>query len=285
MKDNKLQQYHYSIIIPYRDTLDLLHKAVASIPERADIQVIIVDNSVTPLTEEQIPKKQLTEVVYTTSDSTMGAGRARNEGLKQAQGQWLLFLDADDYFTDEAFAAFDKYLTSDYDIIYFDANSILLKDGTQSDRHDTIHQYIQEFIKTGNEDRLRYRFVNPISKMMKADFVLNGGFRFDETRVSNDVWFSVQTGHAAKKVTADASRVYMITAGEAGSSLTRKRTKENWFIRYQVSVRVNKFLKSVDKYQYHIRLLGFLNIALKEFGFKEYLHFLSYALNNRVGIF
>lgn len=277
--------YQYSVIIPYRDTLVLLHKAVASIPDREDIQVIIVDNSVVPLTEEQIPKKQSANVVYITSDPTMGAGRARNEGLKQAQGRWLLFLDADDYFTDDAVTTFDKYLTSDYDIIYFDADSIRLKDGTQSDRHETIHHLIQGFLDKGDEGLLRYRFVNPISKMLKADFVLNGGFKFDETRVSNDVWFSVQTGHAARKVTADASKVYMITAGESGSSLTRKRTSENWFIRYQVSVKVNKFLKSVGKYQYHIRLLGFLNIALKEFGFKEYLHFLNYALKNGVGIF
>lgn len=284
MKDYQ-PKYQYSVIIPYRDTLDLLYKAVASIPDRKDIQVIIVDNSVKPLADEQIPRKGQTKVVYTTSDPTMGAGRARNEGLKQVQGLWILFLDADDYFTDEAFGSFDKYLTSDYDIVYFDADSIRLTDGAQSDRHETIHQYIKGYLDKGDEGLLRYRFVNPISKMLKAEFVMGSDIKFDETRVSNDVWFSVQTGHAANKVTADPCKVYMITAGESGSSLTRKRTKENWFIRYQVSVRVNKFLKSVNKYQYHIRLLGFLNVALKEFGFKEYLHFLNYALKNRVGIF
>lgn len=276
--------FFYSIIIPYRDTLDLLYKAVASIPDRKDIQVIIVDNSVKPLLDEQIPRKEQAKVVYITSDPTMGAGRARNEGLKQVHGKWILFLDADDYFTDEAFETFDKYLTSTFDIIFFDADSINLKDGTRSDRHKDIHRYIQEFINTGNEDRLRYRFVNPISKMLKSEFVICSGIKFDETRVSNDVWFSVQTGHAAKTVTADPCKVYMITAGESGSSLTRKRTKENWFIRFQVSVRVNKFLKSVGKEQYRIRLLGFLNTAMKEFGIKEFFHFLIYALKNKESI-
>lgn len=277
-------KYNYSIIIPYRDTLDLLYKAVASIPDRIDIQVIIVDNSVKPLVDEQIPRKEQANVVYITSDPTMGAGRARNEGLKKVLGQWVLFLDADDYFTDEAFEAFDKYLSTSFDIIFFDADSINLRDETRSDRHKDIHRYIQEFINTGNEDRLRYRFVNPISKMLKSEFVICSGIKFDETRVSNDVWFSVQTGHMAKTVTADPCKVYMITAGESGSSLTRKRTKENWFIRFQVSVRVNKFFKSVGKEQYRIRLLGFLNTAFKEFGLKEFFHFLIYAIKNKVSI-
>ena len=277
--------YNHSVIIPYRDTLEMLHKAVESIPDREDIQVIIVDNSVEPLPEDKIPTKQNAAIVYTISDSTMGAGRARNEGLKQVLGKWIHFLDADDYFTPVAFTAFDRYLKSEYDIIFFDADSINLKDGSRSYRHDAIHQFIQGYLDSGEEGLLRYRFVNPIAKMLKASFVHNSGIKFDETRVSNDVWFSVQTGHAAKIITADDTKVYMITAGESGSSLTRQRTKDNWFIRYKVSVRVNKFLKSVGKYQYHIRLLGFLNTALKEFGFSVYLHFLVYALKNRVGIF
>ena len=277
--------YQYSVIIPYRDTLDLLHKAIASVPERGDIQVIIVDNSEKPLADGQIPRKELAKVEYITSDPTMGAGRARNEGLKQVQGEWILFLDADDYFTGEAFSAFDRYLTSDYDIIYFDADSINLRDGSPSSRHGVIHQLISGYIDKGEEGLLRYRFVNPIAKMLKAAFVLDSGIKFDETRVSNDVWFSVQTGHAARKVTADSCKVYMITAGESGSSLTRKRTKENWFIRYQVMVRVNKFLKSVGEYKYRIRLKGALRIAWKDFGFKEFLRLLKYAYDNKVGIF
>lgn len=277
-------KYNYSIIIPYRDTLDMLHKAVASIPDREDIQITIVDNSVEPLPAERVPSKQKAGVVYITSDPSLGAGRARNVGLEYVQGKWILFLDADDYFTSGAFTAFDKYLKADYDIIFFDADSVYLKDGSQSNRHCDIHRYIQTYLHGGGEGLLRYRFVNPIAKMMKAEFVLNSGIKFDETRVSNDVWFSVQTGHAANKVVADASMVYMITEGERGSSLTKRRTKDNWFIRFQVMVRVNKFLKSVGQYKYRIRLIGALRIAWSDFGGKEFLHFLKYAYDNRVGI-
>ena len=278
-------KYTFSIIIPYRDTYELLLKAVDSVPDRDDIQIIIVDNSAIPLSLEDVPRKENARVLFLTSLPSKGAGCARNVGLEHAEGRFVLFLDADDYFMENAFSHFNEYIDKNYDIVYFKSDSINLKDGSPGRRHAVINQLIDEFNRTGDDGVLRYRFVNPIAKMIRAELIAKYDIRFEEVRVSNDVWFSVQTGHAAKKVTADASRVYMITAGEVGSSLTRKLTKENWFIRYQVSVRVNKFLKSVGKYQYHIRLLGFLNITLKEFGFKEYLHFLNYALKNRVGIF
>ncbi len=276
--------YNYSIIIPYRDTLDLLQKAVAAIPDRDDIQVIIVDNSERPLVDSQIPKKNSADVVYTTSDQTMGAGRARNVGLKLVKGRWLLFLDADDYFTDCAFEAFDEFLLKEYDIVYFKSDSINLKDGTTSGRHIVINQLIDKYQSTGDEGVLRYQFVNPIAKMIRTDFILNKGIKFDEIKVSNDVWFSVMSGHEAKSITSDNAVVYMITAGESGSSLTRIRTKENWFIRFQVMVRVNKFLKTVGKYKYRIHLKGALRIAWRDFGFRECLRLWYYAYSNKVGI-
>ena len=279
------EHYNYTIIIPYRDKYDLLQKAVDSIPERKDIQIIIIDNSNIALAVDKVPRKQTATVLFLTSDPTMGAGRARNEGLKHVEGRWLLFLDADDYFTSNAFAAFDLYLQSEYDIIFFDADSIQLASGSRSNRHKTIHQLINTYIKTGNEDPLRYQFINPIGKMMKTDFVINNGIIFDEIPVSNDAWFSVMAGHAAKKITADVSIVYMITSGEKGSSLTQNRTRENWFTRFKVMVRINQFLKSTGKYKYRIRLLGGLRIAWREFGFKEFLHFFKYAHDNKVGIF
>lgn len=275
---------NYSIIVPYHDKFDLFVKAVESIPDREDIQIIIADNATEPLFKEQIPSKSKATITYTIASPTKGAGAARNVGLKHVEGKCILFLDADDYFTPEAFLAFDKYVEKDFDIVYFKTDSINLNDGTRSNRHNRINPLIQSFFTDGNEDILRYRFVNPIAKMLRTEFVIGGGFQFDEILVSNDVWFSIMTGHSAKKITADDAVVYMITAGDSGSSLTKKRTKENWFTRYKVMVKVNTFLKSIGKYQYRIILKGALRIAWKEFGFKEFLRFLKYAYDNKVGI-
>lgn len=277
--------YNYSIILPYRDKYDMFITAIGSVPDREDIQVIIVDNAPQPLEKEQIPHKNKAVITYVTSSPTKGAGCARNVGLQYVEGAFILFLDADDYFTNTAFTAFDRYIREDFDIVYFCADSINLNTGFRSVRHEHIEKRISDYLQTNEEGLLRYGIVNPIAKLFKTAFILNNNIKFDETRVSNDVWFSMKTGHLAKHVTASRAVVYMITEGGIGSSLTKSLNKDNWFIRFQVMVKVNKFLKEVDAYKYHTRLSGFIRIAWKEFGFKEFIRFLKYAVDNRVSIF
>lgn len=278
-------KYSYSIVLPYRDKYDMFLKAIDSVPDREDIQIIIVDNAPKPLEEEKIPSKNKAAVTYLTSSPTKGAGCARNVGLQYVEGKHLLFLDADDFFTTSAFNAFDKYLCEEYDIVFFCADSINLITGLRSVRHEHIEKRIEEYLQTKEEGLLRYGIVNPVAKMFKTEFVFKNNIKFDETSVSNDVWFSMMTGHFAKHITASKDVVYMITEGDNGSSLTKSLNKDNWFIRFQVMVKVNKFLKEVNAYKYHTRLSGFLRVAWKEFGFKEFLHFLKYAVDHRVCIF
>jgi glycosyltransferase involved in cell wall biosynthesis len=276
---------NYSIIIPFRGKAELLYKAVASVPDRGDAEVIVVDNNLHPLPSADVPHKQQATVVYLTSDPNMGAGRARNEGLKHVRGKWILFLDADDYFTDDAFAAFDQYLESDADIIYFDADSINLVSGQPSNRHRMVHQFLTTYLETGNEDSIRYLFVNPISKMMRASFVMEGGFHFEEIKVANDQMFSIWTGHAARKVMADAAKVYMITAGEKNTSLTKTKSAENQFIRYQVAIRQYHFMESIGRKDLRFHLLSFVVHAFSDFGIKEGVKYVKYAMKEKVNIF
>lgn len=277
--------YNYSVIIPYRDTLHLLHKAVCSIPDRKDIQIIIVDNSKRNLECENIPTKVNATVLYLTSDSSKGAGCARNFGLKNAKGSHILFLDADDYFTPTAFDSFDKYLDCNFDIVFFKADSIRLKDGSQSNRHYKISALIDDYLLSHNEDSLRYLFPNPCCKLFLADFVFRNDFVFDEVRVSNDVMFSLRTGHFASKITADEHVVYMITEGEKNSSLTKKRSAENQFIRYKVNVEKYLFVVSVGRPDMRYELLSYVVHALVDFGPSEFLKYIKYARQKRVNIF
>lgn len=277
--------YNYSIVVPYRDKYELFLKAVDSIPDREDVQIIIVDNAPLPLLKERLPKKQKAAVVYTTSSPIKGAGAARNVGLKFVEGKFMLFLDADDYYTPEAFPAFDKYLESDYDIIYFKPTSIRLSDGRVSDRHLDLAGKVETFCKSGDDRAIRYRWGAPWSKLIRSEFVKAGGFQFEEIKVNNDAWFSLMTGHNAKKVFADPTEVYVVTEGGAGQSLMKTVTRENAYIRFDAAIRENKFLKSVGRYDMHIRLLGFLRIALVNFGPKEMFRYLRIARENNMGIF
>ena len=274
----------YSIIIPYKDNLNMLYSAVNSIPDREDIQIIIVDNSVIPLQKDLYPVKEKSEVLMLHSDPNMGAGRARNVGLDSVNGQFIIFCDGDDYFTESAFRVFDDYIDRGYDIVFFEADSIKLTTGEQSNRNDVTNRLVEKYLQTGNEDLLRYGSGVPWCKMLDAKFVKDSGIRFGETRVSNDALFSMYTGHAAQTITADRRRVYVVTEGEANTSLTKTRSADNQFIRYEVALERFKFLESVGKAHMAIYPWVFILQAWREFGFKEARKYYRYAKNHQVSV-
>ena len=280
-----MSDFNYSIIVPYRDKYDLFFKAVESIPDREDVQVIVVDNSLETLSDKEIPVKCSARVDYTTSSKTKGAGCARNEGLRHVEGRFLLFLDADDYFTPNAFESFDRYLNENYDIVFFNVTSRRLVDGKESDRHLYYSKCIQEWVSTHDERRIRYRWPVPWAKMYRSSFILDEKIQFEEKPVLNDAWFSLMAGHAAGKVYVDESVVYAVTEAAKGQSLTKNVTRDNSFLRFKTRVQINLFLKSIGRYDMHIRLLGSLRIAFKNFGVIEMLRYWRYAAKKRVSVF
>ena len=85
---------NYSIIIPHKNCPDLLKRLLDSIPERDDVQIIVVDDNSDEGKKPSIDRKD-TEVILLDAERSKGAGRARNVGLEHAEGKWLLFADAD----------------------------------------------------------------------------------------------------------------------------------------------------------------------------------------------
>ena len=273
-----MAQFNYSIIIPFRDSIGLLKKALNSIPDRSDIQVIIVDNSKILFKKEQYPIFNNAKLTLTSSTYGAGAGCARNVGLKLVRGQWLIFLDADDYFTNNAFDAFDNYLQTEYDIVFFKADSINLVTGKESHRHIGINKQIDYFLSTKNEDFLRYQFSNPVCKMIRSSLVIEDNILFEEIKCSNDSMFSVRSGHMASTITADKASVYVITESPSGVSLTTDKSKENSFIRFQVATRRYAFLKSIGKGYLKPKFISFIANALIKFGPYEALKYIKYYL-------
>lgn len=280
MRDMK-EQINFSVVIPFRDSLEQLSVALKSIPDRKDIQVIVVDNSRNLFEEEQYPKYQNATLTITSSEYGAGAGCARNVGLKFIGGEWLLFLDADDYFMVNAFDVFDKFKDSEYDIIYFKADSVNLTTGERSKRHKTINKRIDCYLSSKNEDYLRYQFGNPVCKMIRSSLVLNNNIQFEEVKCSNDVMFSVKSGHLASTITAVPIPVYMITEAPSGVSLMTDKSAENSFIRFQVSIRKYAYLRSIGKTHLKPRFFSHICNALRLFGLKEAYKYIKYYYKNR----
>lgn len=238
------QCYTYSVIIPFKGSVEMLSKALKSIPDRADVQVLVADDNdeFVGLTS---PFKQVTLEHFAVGEHR-GAGNARNLALQKVKGRFILFCDSDDWFAQGAFDVFDRYLDADNDITFFNVDSIRLSGRAPAFRHLRKRLYLRRYLRYGNEDGLRYRWDAPWGKMYKATYVLDGGYVFGETPVSNDDLFSVHTGHAARKIGVDWRRPVYVCTSRSGS-LTSDKTRENCLTNYRVHLEKLDYLRSIGR--------------------------------------
>ena len=201
--------------------------------------MIVVDNSLKPIDKNLFHDRKNTMVLF--SENNRGAGGARNMGLNFARGEWLLFLDADDFFVDNAFDCFDKYVNSDYEIIYFKATSIFSNTRELADRHYPYCMMVDDFIIRNNDYSLRVNHCVPWCKMIRRDFVSLNKILFDEVPASNDVMFALNLGLKANKISADNGVVYCVTVTKG--SITNTESLENIKSIFDVIIRKNTMLK------------------------------------------
>ena len=118
--------YTYSIIIPHYNLPALLERCLKSIPKRDDFQIVVVDDMSSEENRRKLMEMQSTfpNVQFVFCEKNGGGGAARNRGLDEAKGDYILFSDADDYFCKGFEVLLDKFSKQNNDIIYFNANFV-----------------------------------------------------------------------------------------------------------------------------------------------------------------
>jgi len=232
----------FSIIIPHKNCPKLLQRCLDTIPRCEEIEVIVVDDSsdIGIIDRDTFPKGQYSNVNVILTKEGKGAGYARNIGVQCARGRWLLFADADDYFTNDFFSVISEYRDSNYDIIFFSATSIYPETGELAIRHRKIQHSIECAVK-GDYSLVRYERASPIAKIIKSSLVKKYDIKFDEVIASNDAYFSLQTGFWADKIYADPREIYVITVRKG--SLEYTWSEQILLSRIFVDYRLNAFLR------------------------------------------
>ena len=283
-----MRQIKYSVIIPHKNSPDLLLRCLQSIPQREDIQIIVVDDNsdAKRVNFEHFPGKGISGIdIYFTKEGR-GAGYARNVGLKHARGEWLIFADADDYFPERAFRIFDTQFENRADVIYFKSDSVYSDTKAPADRADFYNKLVDTYLKGyENESYLRVAFEVPWAKMVRRELVEREGIWFDEVPAGNDVMFSTLSGYFARTIDAVADCVYMVTVSKG--SITKRKNHTVFLSRFKVSLRKNKFLKAHDLEQYQKSIMrNFLGILKRKPDCIFYLCWLlmRYGQNPFIGI-
>jgi glycosyltransferase involved in cell wall biosynthesis len=274
----------------------LLKKLLDSIPSKNDVEVIVVDDK----SDKKYLKKynklknkaEYSNVRFLMNKtSKKGAGVCRNIGLENVVGKWVLFADSDDFFIDGFYDKISKYFNSDYEVVFFPPTSIYIDTGKEADRHKNFVEVLDEYLENkskNNELYLRYSIANPISKLIKKEFVEQNNLQFDEVIASNDVMFSTKVGNYMDKFTIDNEKIYCITRNKG--SLTVTRSEEVFDARLSVYINKIKFLRErlTNKELKHFTLTGqgFIFNSIKyRFSFKKTIDVIRKFRNNDIPLF
>lgn len=275
----------YSIIIPHYNIPDLLVRCLRSIPEREDIQVIVVDDN-SPHSEEyfsRYPELSRSNVEWIMTHEGRGAGYVRNIGLAKAKGKWLVFADADDFFLDGFLCILDQYFDMPDDIAYFNVQSRLSADpSVQCNR--TKDFMFERYTKTNDDNLFRFGYTEPWGKMIRRDLVVEKNIRFDETKVSNDYLFSVKTGYYAKsiKIVNQSLYIYTVRQGSLASNDSQVHL-DRLTARLDAYVNVQAFMQSVGYYS-SPALTSFILVPLfKNYNY-IYRHYIRILLSHNLSV-
>lgn len=209
-------EINYTIIIPHKNSPELLAHCLDTIPVRDDVQVIVVDDNsdAGKVNFDDFPRWGGAHYEYYLTKEGKGAGYARNVGLEHARGKWVLFSDSDDYFLPCISDVFDRERCTDADILFYRPKAVILGDSeTPSKRAAHYERIVTEYLSHGDPYELRCRFYSPWSKIIKRELIEAHHIRFEEIPYSNDYMFSVMVGCAAAKIEARATSYYVVTEG------------------------------------------------------------------------
>jgi len=114
-----------SVIIPVYNTEKYLQKCLNSILNQTmkDIEIIIVNDGSTDNSEKVIQKwikEHQTKIrIKYFKKNNGGLSDARNYGVTKAEGEYITFIDSDDYIDKDLYKNLEKYMNNRVDLIKF----------------------------------------------------------------------------------------------------------------------------------------------------------------------
>ena len=168
-----------SVILPAYNVAKFLPKCLDSLLAQSftDWRAIVVDDG---SSDDSLPTAQR----YAESDSRikvlaqkhLGQSAARNLGLQHATGDFVAFVDADDFVDADYFATLVAALTPDCDYVQTGYRRIL-PDGSVVAQKKPHHLY---------------QFISPCMRLYRRDWLQQHTIGFREGIIYEDVLFSVQ---------------------------------------------------------------------------------------------
>lgn len=126
----------FSVIIPTYNRASYLKEMVVSIENMADVQVEIIISDDCSSDQTLIVVKELQDIYnnirYIRNEKNMGCGYSRRKAYLESKGEYIVFADDDDYYTDSLFFVNAQSILDRYPTLSFcggNVDKLYMQDG------------------------------------------------------------------------------------------------------------------------------------------------------------
>ncbi len=200
------------IIIPVYNSKEYLGGMVDSIQTQTfrDFSVIFVDDGSTDGTVEYL-KTRLEEVTFPfriLQQKNSGPSAARNNGLRHATAQWIVFCDSDDVLTPEYLGYLYEAVTqADAQMGFCRMHTIA--PGASDDRPPVASLALEAISPEQAMQRHYSNWIAPFCLILRRDWLAENRLQFDEEcRYCEDLIFITDAIAAARRVAAVEQELY-----------------------------------------------------------------------------
>lgn len=142
---------YFSIVIPVFNAEKNINRCLDSILAQSftEFEIVLVNDGSLDQTahicDAYAYRDSRIRVVH---QCNQGVSVARNKGLKQCTGEFIIFIDSDDYITSDFFSAMRQYITDDVDIIVSEALRVLPDGSPANDIKRNFNYKVKKFDST-----------------------------------------------------------------------------------------------------------------------------------------
>ncbi len=232
-----------SVIIPVYNTSEYLPECLDSLVNQTlkEIEIICVDDGSTDNSVEILEKyaKEDNRIKILTQQN-LYAGVARNKGLSEAKGEFVIFLDSDDFFdTTLLEKTYTKAMEEDAQIVLFGGKKY---DHSTNEIIENPYYLRTEILpeKTvfSKEDMpdnfLLVTTPCPWTKLFSKKFIQQEGLQFQPLQNSNDAFFVISALCVAERITAVDEQLVYYRINHGGSlQYTKSKNSTCFFDAYE----------------------------------------------------
>lgn len=229
MRGENLSQPKVSVIVPVYNVERFLCECLDSVLAQTftDFELICVNDGSTDSSPAILAAYEAADSrVHVINQENGGLSAARNAGLDAARGEYIAFLDSDDFalpdLLEKTVAAGER---TGAEIVIYDY--YLLHDNTGElgfYRNQEIYAALDGKVFTLNEAPQMAQFIGAWDRLFRRDFIERHHFRFPIGRLYEDVTFCAETEAAAQKMTLLANHLMYYRRSVVGS-ITNNETE------------------------------------------------------------